>query len=55
VGTPFRCTKAKFTGSMQLLLQLPLASHSTLSIVSAEHQCVLSQLMESENGAKPGG
>ena len=32
-----------------------LASHSTLSMVSAEHQWVLSQLIESSNGANPGG
>ena len=54
-GTPFRWMNAKFTGSMQLLLQVPPASHSTLSMLSAEHQWVLSQLMESENGANPGG
>ena len=48
--------KAKFTGSMQLLLHGPAGPvHSRLSMVSAEHQCVLSQLMVSANGAKPGG
>jgi hypothetical protein len=55
VGTPFVWMKAKLTGSMQLLLHVPPASHSTLSMVSAEHQCVLSQLIESANGANPGG
>lgn len=40
---------------MQLSLHEPSAAHSTLSIVSAEHQWVLSQLIESANGAKPGG
>jgi hypothetical protein len=57
VGTPPRCTKAKLTGSTQLLLQGPdpLPVHSRLSMLSAEHQWVLSQLMLSANGAKPGG
>ncbi len=54
-GTPFVWMKAKLTGSMQLLLHVPPASHSTLSMVSAEHQWVLSQLIESSNGANPGG
>ncbi len=54
-GTPSRWMNAKFTGSMQLLLHVPLASHSTLSMLSAEHQWVLSQLIESSNGANPGG
>ena len=48
--------KPKLTGSMQSLLQVPIVpAHSRLSMVSAEHQCVLSQLMLSANGAKPGG
>jgi len=35
-GTPFVCRNAKFTGSMQLLLQVAKPNvHSTLSIVSA--------------------
>jgi hypothetical protein len=55
VGTPLVWMNAKFTGSMQLPLHDPPAVHSTLSIVSAEHQCVLSQLIESSNGANPGG
>src|SRR5271166_3145809 len=57
VGTPFVWMKAKLTGSMQLLLHEPDPSpvHSKLSMLSAEHQCLLSQLMLSENGAKPGG
>ena len=58
-GTPLRCTKAKLTGSVHLLLHGPTwnprPEHSRLSMLRAEHQCVLSQLMESENGAKPGG
>jgi hypothetical protein len=54
-GTPSVWMNAKFTGSMQLLLQVPAALHSTLSMLSAEHQWVLSQLIESANGAKPGG
>jgi hypothetical protein len=44
---------------MQSLLQvegsLPLPWHSRLSMVRAEHQWVLSQLMLSAKGAKPGG
>ena len=57
VGLPSVWMKPKLTGSTQLLLQGPDPSpvHSRLSIVSAEHQCVLSQLMLSANGAKPGG
>jgi len=56
-GTPFVAMKAKLTGSTQLLLHEPdpLPVHSRLSMVSAEHQCELSQLMLSANGAKPGG
>src|SRR6516164_2901683 len=56
VGTPLVWIQPKFTGSMHLLLQLPLPLpwHSRLSMVSAEHQWVLSQLIESANGAKPG-
>ena len=57
VGTPLVWTKAKLTGSTQLLLQLPLPLpwHSRLSMLSAEHQWVSSQLVASANGAKPGG
>src|SRR6516164_2474502 len=55
VGTPLVWTKAKLTGSMQLLLQLPEAVHSSESIVSAAHQWLLSQLMPFANGANPGG
>ena len=54
-GTPLVWMNAKLTGSMQLSLHDPEAVHSTLSMVSAEHQCVLSQLIESSNGANPGG
>ena len=55
-GTPLVWTKAKLTGSGQSGLHaVPSGAHSRLSMVSAEHQCVLSQLMLSTNGAKPGG
>ena len=57
VGTPLVWMKPKLTGSGQLPLQCPdpLPLHSRLSMVSAEHQCVSSQLVLSINGAKPGG
>src|SRR5689334_7954144 len=59
VGTPFVWTNPKLAGSMHLLLQvfgaIPFPVHSRLSMVSAEHQWVLSQLMLSANGANPGG
>src|ERR1022692_2629624 len=57
VGTPLVWMKPKFTGSGQLLLHgpEPLPTHSRLSIVSAEHQWVASQLVASANGANPGG
>ena len=57
VGTPLVWMKPKFTGSMHCALHGPdpLPLHSRLSMLSAEHQCVLSQLMLSANGAKPGG
>src|ERR1700719_2995087 len=55
VGTPLVWMKPKLTGSVQSGLHVPSAAHSRLSMVSAEHQCVLSQLMLSTNGAKPGG
>ena len=58
-GTPLVWTNAKFTGSVQFWLHPPGANppweHSRLSMLSAEHQCVLSQLMLSVKGAKPGG
>jgi hypothetical protein len=38
------------TGSMQLLLQAPLALHSRLSMFSAAHHWVALQLMLSVNG-----
>src|ERR1700751_1993115 len=44
VGTPLVWRNAKLTGSTQLLLQGPLAVHSSESIVSAPHHCVLLQL-----------
>ena len=55
-GTPLRCTKAKLTGSSQFGLHTakPLV-HSRLSIVSAAHQCVSSQLSLSTHGGLPGG
>src|SRR5580658_7177101 len=50
VGTPFRWMNAKLIGSSQLVLQLANAAvHSRLSMVSAAHQCVLSQLKLSTN------
>src|ERR1022692_4502197 len=57
VGTPLSWMNPKLTGSTQSLLHgpEPVPVHSRLSMLSAEHQCVLSQLMLSENGAKPGG
>src|SRR5215472_1845086 len=55
VGTPLVWMKAKLTGSTQLLLQVPETVHSSESIVSAAHQCVLLQLRASANGANPGG
>ena len=57
MGTPLVWMKAKLTGSTQLWLQLPLPLpwHSRLSMFSAEHQWVSSQLVASTNGAKPGG
>src|SRR5262249_24020830 len=56
VGTPSRWMNPKLTGSKQPLLHGPdpLPVHSRLSMVSAEHQCLLSQLMLSTNRAKPG-
>src|SRR5215831_18443482 len=56
VGTPLVWMKAKFVGSMQLLLQLPkFTVHSASLICSDAHQCLLLQLMLSTNGAIPGG
>jgi hypothetical protein len=56
-GTPPVWMNAKLTGSGQRGLQwpLPLPWHSRLSMFSAAHQWVLSQLIASENGANPGG
>ena len=54
-GTPFRWMKAKFTGSSQFVFRCPALLASSESMVSAAHQCVLLQLTESANGAKPGG
>src|SRR5215469_2067902 len=55
VGTPVVWMNAKLTGSTQLLLQVPETVHSSESMVSAAHQCELSQLRPSANGANPGG
>src|SRR5215467_2278255 len=55
VGTPFVWMNAKLIGSMQLLLQAPETVHSSEAMVSAAHQCELSQLRPSANGANPGG
>jgi hypothetical protein len=47
---------AKFVGSSQPALQLSkLNVHSRSLMWSEAHQCVLSQLMLSKNGASPGG
>ena len=55
-GTPLVCRNEKLTGSMQLLLQVAkLKVHSRLSMFSAAHHWVLLQLVESTNGANPGG
>src|SRR5487761_397884 len=56
VGTPSCWMKPKLTGSSQLALQVakPVV-HSRLSMVSAAHQCVSSQLALSTNGGFPGG
>ena len=54
-GTPLVCRKEKFTGSSQPVLQeAKLNVHSRLSMVSAEHHCVLLQLSPSMNGVNPG-
>ncbi len=56
VGTPLRCRKAKFTGSSQAALRpTKLNCDSRLSMVSAAHQCLASQLGASTNGWYPGG
>src|ERR1017187_3546327 len=55
-GTPLVCRNEKLTGSMQLLLEVAkLKLHSRLSMFSAAHHLVLLQLVESANGANPGG
>src|SRR5450432_169201 len=55
-GTPLVCRKAKFCGSSQLgFRSAKLNLDSRLSIVSAEHHCVLLQLALSANGVNPGG
>src|SRR6266849_6025917 len=55
-GTPSVWRYAKFTGSMQLLLQnLKLKLHERLSMVSATQYWVWSQLNASLKGPKPGG
>ena len=50
VGTPFRWMKAKLTGSTQAGLGCVVGVHSRLSMVSAAHQCVSSQLSLSTKG-----
>src|SRR5579863_6528064 len=56
VGTPLVWTNAKLTGSTQLLLHTANPVwHSSESMVSAAHQCELSQLRPSAIGANPGG
>src|SRR5690242_3679101 len=56
VGTPLVWMNARLTGSTQLLLHTAkLAWHSSESMVSAAHQCELSQLRPDTNGANPGG
>src|SRR5579863_6505331 len=46
VGTPSFWMKAKLTGSVQFGLHVvKLGRHSRLSMLSAAHQCVLSQLI----------
>src|SRR5262249_16053221 len=56
VGAPVVWRKPKLIGSMELLLHtLKSAWHSSESMVSAAHQCELSQLRASANGANPGG
>jgi hypothetical protein len=55
-GTPLVCRNAKFTGSMQLLLQVAKPyEHSRLSMVSAPQHWVALQLSLSGNGVNPGG
>ena len=54
-GTPLRWMKAKFTGSSQFGFGPLWSVASSESMLSAAHQCVLLQLTESLNGAKPGG
>ena len=50
-GTPLRCRYAKLTGSSQLGFRFAkLNCDSRLSMVSAAHQCVGSQLAASTNG-----
>jgi hypothetical protein len=56
VGTPSFWMKAKFVGSSQFVLQLSKPNvHSRSLMCSDAHQCELSQLMLSKNGALPGG
>jgi len=56
VGTPLVWMNAKFTGSSQSALHVANpAVHSRLSMVSAAHQCVVSQPELSTKGGSPGG
>src|ERR1700722_11734724 len=54
-GTPFVWMKAKLDGSSQAGLAFEVGVPVKLSMVSAAHQCVASQLSLSTNGALPGG
>src|SRR5260370_8787320 len=55
VGTPFFWMKAKLTGSWQAALAFVVGVPVKLSMFSAAHQCVASQLSLSAKGALPGG
>src|SRR6202043_803713 len=55
VGTPFFWMKAKLIGSTQAGLAFAVGVPVKLSMFSAAHQCVASQLVLSTKGAFPGG
>src|SRR5580704_19653550 len=55
VGTPFRWMKAKLAGSSQAGLAFVVGVPVKLSMVSAAHQCVSSQLVLLMKGGWPGG
>ena len=52
VGTPFRWMKAKLTGSSQAGLGFVVGVPVKLSMVSAAHQCVSSQLVAVDEGRR---